>query len=98
MARLVPADPILVLLALLGLAACGGPSARDDAPSEAPEEKVGLPDGAEGLSFLGDTLFAPELPQDVLDDRLARYREAEEALDAAPDDADALIWMGRRTA
>jgi len=53
---------------------------------------------AEAVSLLGDTLVAPPLPETVEAERLARYREAEEALAAAPGDADALIWMGRRAA
>jgi tetratricopeptide (TPR) repeat protein len=98
MPRPVPAHPALLLLALLTFPACGAPPTEEDAPSEILGEITALPDGAEALSFLGDTLVPPELPEDVREDHLARYREAEDALDAVPDDADALIWMGRRTA
>ena len=57
-----------------------------------------LPPGAEAISFLGDTLMPPEQPEEVRAVYMDRYREAEEALQAAPEDVDALIWMGRRTA
>ena len=59
---------------------------------------MAVPDGAEAVSLLGDALFAPELPTEVLEVYLARYAEAEEALAAAPEDVDSLIGMGRRTA
>jgi len=49
-----------------------------------------LPDGAQGISLLGDTLVpARDIAQ--LDAARADYR-------ANPDDADAIIWYGRRTA
>lgn len=93
----------LSLLVALGVAACGGreapaPASAPGASSGAPGEPVTLPDGAEAISFLGDTLVAPELPAGIAADRMARYEEAEAAAAADPDDADALIWLGRRTA
>jgi tetratricopeptide (TPR) repeat protein len=54
--------------------------------------------GAEAISLLGDTLMAPQIPAATQEVYQARYDEAEAALAASPDDADALIWMGRRTA
>ena len=59
---------------------------------------VAVPPGAEAISFLGDTLAAPQQPDEVRAVYLERYREAEEALFQAPADVEALIWMGRRTA
>jgi hypothetical protein len=61
-------------------------------------ERAPLPPGAEAISFLGDTLMPPEQSEEVRAVYMDRYREAEEALQAAPEDVDALIWMGRRTA
>lgn len=52
----------------------------------------------EAISFLGDTLFRPQLPAGVEAERMERYYEAEDSLSEDPDGADALIWMGRRTA
>ena len=80
------------------IGACGGKvPARSATVLESPHA-VEVPTGAETISLLGDTLVAPEQPPDVRAVYLARYREAEEALSQAPDDVEAPIWMGRRTA
>lgn len=85
------------LLLAASLGACSGADAPsdDDVPGM-PEVAAGA--GFEAISLLGDTLTAPDLPDDVRAVYQERYAEAEDALVAAPDDADALIWMGRRTA
>lgn len=57
-----------------------------------------LPPGAQAVSLLGDTLYPPELPADVLADREAQLAEARMNHEADRADADALIWYGRRTA
>jgi tetratricopeptide (TPR) repeat protein len=52
----------------------------------------------EARSLLGRALFAPAVPEDRrlrLEKNLA---QAEQEARARPDDADALIWLGRRTA
>jgi EpsI family protein len=61
-------------------------------------EVVLLPPGAEAISFLGDTLVAPAQSDAVRSIYLEKYAEAEDALVASPEGADALLWMGRRTA
>jgi tetratricopeptide (TPR) repeat protein len=80
------------------LLACGG----EEPPSisESPEQGVAraVPDGAEALSFLGEALFRPEYPADVLSQRQDQMEEALTNLEAAPSDPDALIWAGRRAA
>ena len=92
---------VLVLAPLFLASACkpesGGPT-PDDASDVPAAEAPALPEGAEAISFLGDTLFIPTLPEAVETDRLARFQEAEGALETDPENADALIWMGRRTA
>jgi tetratricopeptide (TPR) repeat protein len=53
---------------------------------------------APATSLLGTPLYPPEVPparRDVLEANLAR---AQAELDKDPDDADAIIWMGRRQA
>jgi tetratricopeptide (TPR) repeat protein len=90
------------LLAPLVLASACAPESGEPMPNGAPEaaaprDRV-LPDGAEAFSFLGDTLYIPTLPEVVQADRMARFQEAELALETDPEDAEALIWMGRRTA
>lgn len=92
-----PPFPTALALTLLSLAACGGES-EPAGGGAGPGAAVPVPDGAEAVSFLGDTLYAPEQPDDVRSVYLERYREAEDALAEAPDDVEALIWMGRRTA
>lgn len=90
-------------VSLLVAAALVGCAAPDDAPRQGPETEAqappsAVPEGAEALSFLGEPLTAPRLPETVEAERQERLREAELALEADPEGADALIWMGRRLA
>ena len=87
---------ILSNMAML-LAACS-PDSGQEAGSPAEMTSMPLPPGAEAISFLGDTLMPPEQSEEVRAVYMARYEEAEEALAAAPEDVEALIWMGRRIA
>ena len=57
-----------------------------------------LPPGAEAMSLLRKPLFAPELPAETRANFEQRLAEARTAWEATPDDADAIIWLGRRTA
>jgi Flp pilus assembly protein TadD len=41
---------------------------------------------------------SPPLPVEVKADREAKLAEARAAVERSPEDADALIWLGRRTA
>jgi len=80
---------------LTTLAACAGDSGH---ASDAGADSEGASSRVQAVSFLGDTLRTPELPPSVDSVYRARYREAEDDLAANPEDVDALIWMGRRTA
>ena len=80
------------------MGACGEEVPSSSATVLESPHAVEVPSGAEAISLLGDTLVAPEQPPDVRAVYVERYREAEEALSRAPDDVEALIWMGRRTA
>jgi len=91
-----PGRATLTIL-VLAAAACSSDSSSE-ASGPAVMERAPLPPGAEAISFLGDTLMPPEQSEEVRAVYMDRYREAEEALQAAPEDVDALIWMGRRTA
>jgi len=51
-----------------------------------------VPAGVQAISLLGEELRAGDAPQSLLDD-LARARARYEAV---PDDADNIIWLGRR--
>jgi tetratricopeptide (TPR) repeat protein len=84
---------------LLVLFACGGEPPAEEGRAPAPVFPIlAVPPGAQAISFLGDTLNSPHLGDAARQVYLARYAEAEDALAAAPEDVDALIWMGRRTA
>jgi hypothetical protein len=83
--------PILLAGALL--LACAEPPERGSRAS-APE----LPAGAQALSLLGDTLYPPTLPEEVRAERETKLAEALAVYEGDPDDADAIIWYGRRTA
>lgn len=99
---------LMMAPALLILSACGGDGDGEAGAPEAPgtsatvasglQETSDVPDGAQAISFLGDTLTTPELPDAVRETYMARYAEAEDDLAADPNNGDALIWMGRRTA
>ena len=73
----------------VGLFAACGSDGRDPPP---------LPEGAEAVSLLGDTLYAAEMSEEVLAERTRQLEDARAAYEASPDDADAIIWLGRRTA
>jgi tetratricopeptide (TPR) repeat protein len=82
---------ILALAALSALAACA-PSA-----SRAPA-RPSLPPGAEAVSPLGRPLRPPPLPADVRERYQQRLAEAEADYRRDSTSADAIIWLGRRTA
>lgn len=52
----------------------------------------------EATSFLGHELRRPDLPPAFREQQSKLLEEAREAFVAQPDDPDALIWVGRRTA
>lgn len=85
--RLVSLSLLIVLLT-----ACdrGG----RDQTAAAPE----LPPGAQAMSLSGEALYPPEMSEEARRDREARLAEAQANYEADPDDADAIIWLGRRTA
>lgn len=76
------------------LAACAG-----EAPSEGrATPEINRSPGVEAISLLGDDLMVPEFPEEtrrIYEENLAAARTAYEA---APQDADSIIWLGRRTA
>jgi tetratricopeptide (TPR) repeat protein len=91
----------LVVLGLMagGLWGCGE-GERAEGPPEAvsqPEAPV-LPEGAQAISFLGEPLHPPELSQGARASRTRELEAAMGALEEDPEDADALIWAGRRYA
>ena len=71
---------LIVLLALLLSVACRAP----------------LPEGVEARALDGRLLSPPPLPAAVEADREAKLAAARAALQQAPGDRDAWIWLGRR--
>ncbi|MEM7153735.1 MAG: tetratricopeptide repeat protein [Myxococcota bacterium] len=56
------------------------------------------PDVVEANAVDGRPLLRPVLPDDVYADRHAKWLEAKARYEAAPEDLDAIVWYGRRTA
>ncbi len=57
-----------------------------------------VPAAPEAISLLGRPLARPELPEEFRARQETLLAEAQDRLAARPDDLDALIWVGRRTA
>lgn len=57
-----------------------------------------LPPGAEARSLLGQPLVPPPLPPAIREGHERRLAEARRAYENTPDNADSIIWLGRRTA
>lgn len=89
-----PLSMSLPLLAMSLLAAACMPTA----PSRSPVPDPAPPPGAEAVSLLGRPLVAPALAPDVRRRYEARLAAARAELVRAPGSADALVWVGRRTA
>ena len=94
---------ILLLVAVVILVppsiACGpAESGSGDAPPlEATDAAVAsLPDGAEAISLLGEPLYPAAAPPEVAARQAEDLDAARADNDADPDDADAIIWLGRR--
>ncbi|MGD8278389.1 MAG: hypothetical protein PVH00_10205 [Gemmatimonadota bacterium] len=75
--------------------ACGAP-ARPAATRTADAQT--LPDGAEAVSLLGEPLVAPELEPETRARLEADLAAARAAFDHTPENADSIIWLGRRLA
>jgi len=82
------------VLALTVAAAACGPRGAGERPLRLPA----APREVQAVSLLGDTLRLPTLEPDVRTEREAQLESARAAYEAAPGDADALIWYGRRLA
>lgn len=94
-----PRPSLLVLLpAALVLSACrslipGEPASQTCEATTVSSSAQGVP---EAFSLLGEPLYSPELPGEVREARERELAAARAALAAAPGDAEALIWIGRR--
>ena len=85
---------IAVVASLVAVAGCAAKSNR----AALPAPRASLPDGAQAISFLGDTLREFPLAaatRERYDQQLAAARAA---YDRAPTNADSIVWLGRRLA
>ena len=96
----MPRTPLITAALLAPLVTACGPAdsgSSDDVPPDAPAALApALPEGAEALSLLGEPLFPTPAPPDVAARREDDIAAARADYDADPDDADAIIWLGRR--
>ncbi|MYA10720.1 MAG: hypothetical protein F4087_07980 [Gemmatimonadetes bacterium] len=80
--------------------ACGpaDSGSSDAAPAGTPATAVtpALPEGAEAFSLLGEPLYPAPRPDEVAARQADDIATARANYDADPDDADAIIWLGRR--
>jgi tetratricopeptide (TPR) repeat protein len=83
------------LFAAIIAAAC---FACASAPVLPPDSEQMLPPDVEAISLLGKPLSAPPLAADVEKKREEDLAQAQRDYDANPNSADAIIWLGRRTA
>ncbi len=73
-------------------------AACDTSSSSGDEVGAALPEGAQTFSLFGDPLYPPEPSPEVEAQQAEELAEARATYDENPDDADAIIWLGRRIA
>jgi len=94
---------ICLLFLASALAACGETANEDGAlrtesDVELTTPVADLPKGAQALSFLGEPLYPPDIPQEARARMQEEMSEALRNLEANPTSPDAIIWAGRRAA
>lgn len=57
-----------------------------------------VPEGVQGFSLLGDTLETPEISPEMFDEQNKKLVESVSEYRTDPENAEAIIWLGRRTA
>lgn len=57
-----------------------------------------VPEGVQGYSLLGDTLYTPEISAELFEEQNEKLIEALTSYRVDPENAEAIIWLGRRTA
>lgn len=83
----------LVAVALAS-AACAG----EAPPPEPPASETAVPQGAEAVSLLGTPLVPPPIVDATRERLEANLAAARTAWEHTPEDADSIIWLGRRLA
>ena len=85
--------PIGALLAAICIGCTSTPP-----PPARPDSEQFLPPDVEAMSLLGKPLTTPPLAVDVEKKREEELAQSQRDYDANPESADAIIWLGRRTA
>ena len=95
----LPHSRFAVFFVVFALACGGGEAPEGDAPVDGGDvTSRPLPDGAQAWSLLGEPLLPPELSAEARATHEANLALAEADVAARPEDADAIIWYGRRLA
>lgn len=94
---------LLSFAVLLFLVGCGSDSSAGSAADPGGGEAVSvapsaLPEGVEAISLMGEELRPPDFPDEVRSVYEENLAVAQASYEAAPEDADSIIWLGRRTA
>ena len=84
-----------LLTAAMALATLGCGATR---PAPSTDYSQSLPTGAQAISLLGQPLYPPQPGAEAAATYSARLAEAQAAYSRTPDNADSIIWLGRRTA
>ncbi|WP_240596689.1 tetratricopeptide repeat protein [Rhodohalobacter barkolensis] len=79
---------VLVFVATISAVSCG--ENRVDLPP--------MPSGVQSISLMGDTLYTPEVSPELFDDQNEKFLEALADYRVDPEDAENIIWLGRRAA
>lgn len=88
----------MLVAGTFALGACASAESEPEGASEPPPQAEELPEGAEALSLLGEPLYPSVGDVELRAAQVADREAAREAYEADPDDADSIIWLGRRTA
>ena len=92
--------PLIAAAFLAPLSTACGPDESGSSgalPADAPDAVVAaLPEGAEAISLLGEPLSPAPPPADVAARQAEDLDAARADYESDPDDADAIIWLGRR--
>lgn len=104
----VVAIAALAALPMLGIISCAGDEGFSPSDEESSRVEGGAPEpsispearaeGAQAVSFLGETLFPPPMDPDVRERREEDLEVARADLDARPEVPEHWIWVGRRQA
>jgi hypothetical protein len=94
-----PLATVAILLPGIALSACTRDTPEpENPPTDEPASEASrpLPEGAQAISLLGEPLYPNAAPPDIATQQAADIDVARADYEADPNDADAIIWLGRR--